>query len=44
MKNTIFLLLFFSVSLFTFSQSKPYFKESLLYLTLGNGVVGLDNQ
>jgi hypothetical protein len=41
MKKTIFLLLFLSVSLFTFSQSKPYFKESLLYLTVENGV-GVD--
>lgn len=41
MKKTIFLLLFFSISLFTFSQSKPYFKESLLYLTVENGV-GVD--
>ena len=38
MKKIILSLLLVSISLFTFSQSKPYLKESNLYLTFENGV------
>ena len=41
MKKTTLLLFFISLTLFTFSQTKPYIKESLLYLTVENGV-GVD--
>lgn len=38
MKKIILSLLLVSITLFTFSQSKPYLKESNLYLTIENGV------
>jgi hypothetical protein len=41
MKKTILSFLLIFLSIITFSQSKPYFKESLLYLTIENGV-GVD--
>lgn len=38
MKKTILSLLMIFSSIFCFSQSKPYLKESNLYLTIENGV------